>query len=239
MKNREKHRRKVTSRAKRLLRKIELEADRILANHPIPSAKEQTYASRNKTLRLLGFANYDQYLNSSLWDAIKESTLRRNPKCQCKGCDKEAEVVHHLGYGRETLLGNKLSALVSLCRKHHYIIEHDKNGNKRTLNGAAARSMQLICRVRKPKIKCKGCGCKPRKGYRYCRACVKKMKREFATNYVQYEQERSKRHEELTKIDLSKVPDRTPRLELREHKETLAEVLRKKFNDVQSTVSPI
>ncbi len=75
-------------------------------------------------IRALGFKNYKEYLQSSLWYQKREFFLKLNPKC--KKCRKESTEVHHISYEN---IGNEGGRdLMALCRKCHKKIHGVKNG---------------------------------------------------------------------------------------------------------------
>lgn len=112
-------------------------------------SRPATYGSRNATLRNLGFANYAAYLRSELWSSIRSRVLVAEP--QCRLCHAPAANVHHIGYGRATLLGEKLTALVPLCGYCHRRVEFTSKGEKRTLQDSEMtfRKLWRICPHRK------------------------------------------------------------------------------------------
>lgn len=62
------------------------------------------YNRRNKVLRGLGFASYEEYLASPLWAEISRRKLDSEGR-RCYACGKTATQVHHGDYDRETLRG--------------------------------------------------------------------------------------------------------------------------------------
>lgn len=131
---------------------------------------------RNATLLTMGFKSYREYLESSLWATIRERVYRKCGR-QCTLCEYQAEVLHHIGYSKETLLGSDLKSIVPLCRSCHEKVEFDGNGKKRTFVGAHTAYVRLLKKTKKipgtnpVANKCKYCGSQAKKGERTCRAC--------------------------------------------------------------------
>lgn len=87
-----------------------------------PKKAKPTYAQRNLLLPQLGFSTYNAYLASALWAEIRDAVLDRDDH-QCRLCGDKTNVVHHLDYSRETLLGDTLDGLAAICRECHGKIE--------------------------------------------------------------------------------------------------------------------
>ncbi len=68
---------------------------------------------------------YEKYIVGPLWRTIRTRVLIRD-NSRCRECDRMAEEVHHLSYGKEVMEGRDDSKLVSLCRACH----KDKHPNK-------------------------------------------------------------------------------------------------------------
>ncbi len=58
---------------------------------------------------------YQEYLNSFAWKAIKKVKLELNPNCEC--CEKSATTVHHLSYDR--IWKEDENDIVSICEECH------------------------------------------------------------------------------------------------------------------------
>ena len=71
-----------------------------------------------QTLRSLGFNSYPQYLRSDLWLSIKRRVMERDGY-ECGLCLARGRVVHHLKYNEETVKGETLDWLLTLCTKCH------------------------------------------------------------------------------------------------------------------------
>lgn len=93
---------------------------------------QQSYRQRDETLKKMGFSTYQDYLADPMWGAIKRRCLQLADG-KCKICGKAAQTAHHIGYGKDTLLGLNQNALVAVCGRCHRKIEFDKDMNKRTL----------------------------------------------------------------------------------------------------------
>lgn len=92
---------------------------------------KSTYESRNEILKEIGYESYSDYLDSPLWKTIRVKVLDRDKK-KCYICEGGASVVHHHSYQKETMAGEDMGKLYSLCPLCHYSIEFDKKKNKRT-----------------------------------------------------------------------------------------------------------
>lgn len=106
------------------------------------------YRIRNQTLCDMGFASYDEYLRSPLWRSIRSRVLHRDRRL-CL-CGQAAKRVHHLDYEKQTLMGCRLTGMVSVCQSCHQAAEVGNGGRKRSLSEANS----FLRPVRK--AKCKG-----------------------------------------------------------------------------------
>lgn len=82
------------------------------------------YRVRSRALKKLGFATYQQYLQSPLWAEIRERVLRRSG-WKCFACKGVATQVHHKKYTIRTLSGAETRTLAAICRPCHQLIEFD------------------------------------------------------------------------------------------------------------------
>jgi len=98
-------------------------------NPKLPTYFVSEYAKRNENVRKLGFKDYAQYLNSSLWADIRKRHFQTSGFA-CYGCGNRAYQVHHRHYDLSVLNGQKLDGLVSLCDTCHRKIEFNENGEK-------------------------------------------------------------------------------------------------------------
>lgn len=93
------------------------------------------YQERDELLRQLGFASYEQYLKSDLWQFARHQLLRSEyakPYTSCRVCGEKGNLVaHHMDYSMPTLVGNVLKdieQLVLLCHNCHAVVEFDEHG---------------------------------------------------------------------------------------------------------------
>jgi hypothetical protein len=87
-----------------------------------PESKNH-YEYRDKVLLRMGFASYREYLNSDLWQSIRDRVLSENKKCRCCKVN-DSQCVHHHDYKQHTLKGKTLRGLVALCNECHVEIEY-------------------------------------------------------------------------------------------------------------------
>lgn len=93
------------------------------------------YGLRNKLLRELGYASYQDYLQSERWKKIRARALQKN-KGRCVHCGKPATQVHHSKYDRKGLMGNSLKHLWPVCGDDHAAAERKPDGSKTTIYAA-------------------------------------------------------------------------------------------------------
>ncbi len=141
---------------------------------------KQTYQDRNKILREMGYKTYKDYLESELWESIRERVFK-NRGDKCVLCSNPPTCVHHRGYGKAVLLGEELHQLVAICFECHKEVEFKANGDKRTLVQSQSRFDTLLKKYRKTLDKnkfnkmigqlgyCKKCGKKAKKKSEYCK----------------------------------------------------------------------
>lgn len=84
------------------------------------------YAVRNAILADLGYPTYKAYLESSLWNAIRQRVLSKLGR-GCYVCGFTARTIHHRQYAREVLTGDTLDGLTPLCKECHNKIEFAEN----------------------------------------------------------------------------------------------------------------
>ena len=77
-----------------------------------------TYAMRDATLQRLGYSSYPEYLASPQWRNIRARALKRD-NYRCVKCLRPATEVHHTKYDHQTLVGQKINGLASVCRDCH------------------------------------------------------------------------------------------------------------------------
>ena len=90
------------------------------------------YDRRNAVLAEMGFTSYRAYLASDLWKSIRQQVFDRDGGI-CRLCLKrKAKSVHHITYHEDTLRGETLDQLVSICGGCHLYSEFKPNGDKLT-----------------------------------------------------------------------------------------------------------
>lgn len=104
------------------------------------------YRARNASLASLGYPSYRHYLDSDLWKDIRER-VRARDKGRCALCGKPGYQVHHLAYDMETLKGECLDRLATICAPCHRKIELKADGRKRNAQSVAARFVRLASRL--------------------------------------------------------------------------------------------
>jgi len=83
------------------------------------------YRIRFKALRVLEFATYFDYLNSTLWRRIRNRVFKRDSH-SCRKCGiAKADSVHHTDYSLSTLRGESIDELYSVCEPCHEELEFD------------------------------------------------------------------------------------------------------------------
>jgi len=110
-----------------------------------------SYQDRDDILLRLGFASYQQYLNSELWRLIKSRAFKVHGT-KCKVCGKETTTLHHKNYEWEVLSGKTVKGLVPLCVECHYHIEFYQ-GQKCSLSQANNRLAMYLGRKQSLKHK--------------------------------------------------------------------------------------
>ena len=136
-----------------------------------------TYEKRDIALRSLGYPDYWFYLQSELWADIRNRVLDRDGQL-CVACRTLASQVHHTDYFEDTLLGTRLDALVSICRRCHEAIEFQGPSGKRTLKRANLKLVELMGKQRPKHQATPAPGPKSRRqGRKICRACGKPKSR--------------------------------------------------------------
>lgn len=99
---------------------------------------------REETLKMIGFDNYSEYLQSDLWKAIRRIVLERDAfRCRIRRCNKKADQVHHFTYSPATLVGRNPAGLLSVCRDCRKVIEFDGK-QKRTLKESQTKMLEMV-----------------------------------------------------------------------------------------------
>jgi hypothetical protein len=136
----------------------------------------QTYAQRDETLRGLGYESYVAYLASPLWAKVRVKAFIQNGR-KCKLCKRKADLLHHKNYGRATLLGRSLEALVPICKDCHTELEFDSKGNKRPLWSVQSALHLALNKMYETDGNCNACSEPSVKGLHYCGPCWKQFKK--------------------------------------------------------------
>ncbi len=113
------------------------------AGNPVP--RDSTYCQRTEVLLSLGFRTYQHYLQSKLWARLRSSAFML-ARGKCKLCGSRPDVIHHVSYSRDTLLGNEMDNLAAVCRACHKKVEFADDGSKRSLADAQAVFNSLLPR---------------------------------------------------------------------------------------------
>ena len=104
------------------------------------------FLTRQRVLRKLGFASYQEYLASDLWKGIRERVLA-DANHTCRLCGRRATQVHHTRYNPATMRGMRLNELVPVCGRCHKDaeFEHDEKATLETANdGLGFDPMQIV-----------------------------------------------------------------------------------------------
>lgn len=113
------------------------------------------YRYRNENLERMGFKTYRAYLQSDLWQAIRQQVLDR-AQGMCERCNKrKAHQVHHRAYDPATLKGENLNALTAACFRCHHRAERPEDrfqkandrlhrANKTMLRGWRRSAVRLV-----------------------------------------------------------------------------------------------
>jgi 5-methylcytosine-specific restriction endonuclease McrA len=106
---------------------------------PASKTTGSRYSRRNAVLAEMGYSSYRAYLASDLWKSIRERVLERDGG-MCRMCLKrKARSVHHITYHEDTLRGETLDQLVSVCGGCHVVSEFDRKGEKLTYTADIGR----------------------------------------------------------------------------------------------------
>lgn len=97
----------------------------------LPDNHGTDYASRNATLRRLGYKTYSAYLKSPMWRQIRARVFAEKGR-GCYLCGSRATEAHHNRYRESDLTGCTIKHIHPLCRGCHEGIEF-KNGEKNEL----------------------------------------------------------------------------------------------------------
>lgn len=122
------------------------------------------YQARNGLVRKLFGKSYAEYLQSPIWERIRNSVLQRFGH-KCAVCKGRANQVHHAKYTEDNLRGKNYKWLSAICDTCHKAIERDENGSKRPMSSVNA--LFVACKkvdINPPQTKTS----KKRKGGKWC-----------------------------------------------------------------------
>lgn len=105
------------------------------------------FRNRNRRLRALGFATYQEYLASPLWKEIREAVLLRD-EYKCRLCGSRASQVHHKSYSYAALIKITPFGQIAVCRRCHEFVEFEdgrKTGMGRTKQRLRMLNPQVDC----------------------------------------------------------------------------------------------
>ena len=74
--------------------------------------------SRERVLSAIGFASYEDYLQSDLWASIRLKVFQLKGR-KCCVCRDVATQVHHKCYDAATLTGHSIKSLLPICKSCH------------------------------------------------------------------------------------------------------------------------
>lgn len=93
----------------------------------VQSKTETGYAFRLRCVQQIGFSNYELYLQSPKWAAIRLRTLIEQDR-RCYICHGAATAIHHERYTWANLNGTDHIGLKAICQECHDAIELTKDG---------------------------------------------------------------------------------------------------------------
>lgn len=100
------------------------------------------YSRRNRIITRMGYADYAAYLDSPLWATIRQRVFVRDGRC-CAGCGGRATQVHHRDYDANTMAGDTITGLLSVCHDCHEEAEMTPAGEKQSPSEANAHLDRL------------------------------------------------------------------------------------------------
>ena len=117
------------------------------------SDARKTFEARDSFLLSIGFQNYDEYLQSDLWESIKNSLRQHSESLQCICCKSKVGLCwHHRDYSPFIMVGNFSFAsglVVRICASCHKAI-HFSDGKRVPLCEANERLATLADFLRHP-----------------------------------------------------------------------------------------
>lgn len=106
-----------------------------------------SYVGRNAVLKQLGFASYQDYLASPLWQEIRQRVFAQKGR-DCYLCGRPACQVHHERYTAKALRGKRTRHLWPICPDCHRGIEFDGERKR-----PVAAVLKITKRIRKGRKK--------------------------------------------------------------------------------------
>lgn len=94
---------------------------------------------------------YADYRKTRLWKEIKYRVLLRDEN-KCRRCGGNADVVHHISYDDDVMLGMNDDKLVSLCDGCHTIVHFTSSGAGRTDEDKIAALTDITFNEAQPKV---------------------------------------------------------------------------------------
>lgn len=127
--------------------------DRRASRRPRNESKEERKArlAAKKVSRAEKIAEYNDYMASPLWKAIRERVLQRD-KGLCVGCGHRASQVHHRNYSQSVMSGRNIKPLASLCRQCHDTIHSNEDGTRCSLHQTEANFIDLVKSFQERKV---------------------------------------------------------------------------------------
>ena len=96
--------------------------------------------------------DHNDYLKTKLWrKTIRPRVLLRD-KYLCRRCSGKADIVHHISYDDDVLLGNNDDGLVSLCDGCHTVVHFASSGKGRTQTDQLAVLTDMSFNEAQPKV---------------------------------------------------------------------------------------
>jgi hypothetical protein len=100
------------------------------------------YEERGRSLQILGYASYSDYLRSPLWGSIRSKVIARSPFCRlCRV--RLSTQAHHTSYCLPIMGGQRIASIWALCGRCHLRVEFTCDGDKRSFLWALKRAKKL------------------------------------------------------------------------------------------------
>lgn len=100
---------------------------------------------KQKPSKLCRREEYERYMKSPLWQAIRKEVLDRDDH-KCMTCGDPANEVHHRSYSPEVMDGRDNSKLTSLCGRCHNRIHYGSDNFKLTRSKTEKLLSSMILR---------------------------------------------------------------------------------------------